>query len=269
MGPGRTLEPYFVDGKTAVRTIGASWTGDPDHPKAGTGVPVLVHDQRYKQPQLLQVEDLEAGLLMGFPAGSTSGRAATQLERLRALGDSCAATSLMLNRFSRHATIRVDGPLSVNSPSSQSSVNSAKQALLAARAQGGPDAIVQLLAELTKEEQLRLLQHMKAPTSPVCHACSVLDLGSSKHLHTQVQVTHSEDLCSISGFESNTEPTWTQGNSYLPLTARDTVTGQDRLMCGTRTSSIQLLWTYCTRLWESSFALAGPSTLSPHINSWQ
>ena len=147
----------------------------------------------------------------------------------RALGDSWdVRTSLMLNRFSGHAAIRVDGPLSVNSPSSQSSVNSAKQALLAARAQGGPDAIVQLLAELTKEEQLRLLQHMKAPTSHVCYADSVVDSGSSKHLHTQVQVTHSEDLCSISGFESNTKPTWTQGDGYLPLTARDTVTGQDR-----------------------------------------
>jgi hypothetical protein len=116
----------------------------------------------------------------------------------------------------------------VNSLSLQSSGNSAKQALLAARAKGGPDNIVQLLAELTKEEQLLLLQHMRAPTSPVFYAGSVLDSGSSKHLHTQVQVTHSEDRCSISGFESNTEPTWTQGNGYLPLTARDTVTGQDR-----------------------------------------
>ena len=160
MGEGRTLEPYFVEGKTTVRTIGASWTGDDNHPKADTAVPVRVYDQRYEQPQSLQAE--EAELLMGFPAGSTSGRAATQIERLRALGDSWdVRTSLMLNRFSRHATIRVDGPLSVNSPSSQSSGNSAKQALLAAsyRAQGGPDAIVQLLAELTKEEQLLLLQH--------------------------------------------------------------------------------------------------------------
>ena len=135
----------------------------------------------------------------------------------------------MLNRFSRHAAIRVDGPLSVTPPSSQSSVNSAKvakQALLAAWAQGWPDAIVQLLAERAKEEQLRLLQHMKTPASPVCYAGSVLDSGSSKHI--QVQVTHSEGLCSSSGFESNIKLTWTRGNGYLPITARDTVTGQDR-----------------------------------------
>ena len=122
----------ILDGKPTVRTIGASWTGDHDHPKADTSVPVLVYDQRYEQPQSLQAE--EAELLMGFPAGSTSGHAVPQIERLGALGDSWdVRTSLMLNRFSRHAIIRVDGPLSVNSPSLQSSGNSAKQALLAAR----------------------------------------------------------------------------------------------------------------------------------------
>ena len=86
MGPGRTLKPYFVDGKPTVRTIVASWTSDPDHPRADTGVPVLVYDQRYEQHRSLQAE--EAELLMGFPAGSTSGRASTQIEALRALGDS-------------------------------------------------------------------------------------------------------------------------------------------------------------------------------------
>ena len=121
---------------------------------------------------------------MGCPAGSTSGRAVTPIDRLRALGDSWdMRTSLMLNRFSRHATIRVDGPLSVNSLSSQSSGRSAKQTLLAAWAQGGPDAIVQLLEKLTMEEQLRMLRFMKAPTSPVLYVGSVLDSGSSKHLH--------------------------------------------------------------------------------------
>ena len=48
---GRILEPYFVEGKTTVRTIGASWTGDDNHPKADTAVPVRVYDQRYEQPQ--------------------------------------------------------------------------------------------------------------------------------------------------------------------------------------------------------------------------
>ena len=103
-----------------------------------------------------------------------------------------------------------------------------RSTLLAAQAQGAPNAIVRLLAALTMEEQLRLLQLMKAPTSPALHAGSVLDSGSSKHLHSQVQVPHSDDLTSITGFESNTKPTWTQGTGYLPLTACDAVTGQPR-----------------------------------------
>ena len=89
-------------------------------------------------------------------------------------------------------------------------------------------SVWQYLLSLSLEEQLRLLQLMKAPTSPVLYAGSILDSGSSKHLHSQVQVTHSDDLTSISGFESNTKLTWTQGNGYLPLTACDTVTGQPR-----------------------------------------
>ena len=97
---------------------------------------------------------------MGYPAGSTSGRAATPIDRLRALGDSWGMrTSLMLNRFSRHATAHVDGPLPVDI-GSLSSQSSGRSALLAARVQGEPDAIVQLLAALTMEEQLRLLQLM-------------------------------------------------------------------------------------------------------------
>ena len=154
-------------------------TGDDNHPIDDTGVSVRVYHQRYEQPRSLQAEEAELLYLMGFPAGSTSGRAVSPIDRLWALGDSWDVhTSIMLNRFSRHATIRVDGPLLVSSPSKQFSGNSVKQALLAARAKGGPDAIVQLLAELTKDEQL---------TCVLCRHCSRLRVHrSSKHIHTQV-----------------------------------------------------------------------------------
>ena len=212
------------------------WTGDHDHPKADTSVPVLVYDQRYEQHQSLQAE--EAELLMDFPAGSTSGHAVPQIERLRALGDSRdVRTFLTLNRFSRHATIRVDGPLSVNSLSLQSSGNSAKQTLLAARAKGGPDAIVQLLAELTKEEQLLLFFFSKLcqELSYVATAEAVLDSGSSQHLHNQVQVT-------------KVTQNRLGHKAMVIFHSQRTILSLDKighLMCGTRTSSIQLLWTYC------------------------
>ena len=137
-------------------------------------------------------------MLMGYPEGSTSGHAATQIDQGWSLGDSwdvCTMSSLMLHCFSKYSTIHVDGPLCV---CLQSSGRSAKQVLLATRAEGEPDAIVQLLATLTMGEhaQLHLLQLIKPPTSPALYAGSVLDsgTGSSKHLHSKVQVTHSDDL---------------------------------------------------------------------------
>ena len=79
-------------------------------PKADTSVPVLVHDVRYEQPQSLQPEESE--MLLGYPPGATAGCAVTPIQQLRSLGDlwdSC--TALMLNRFSRHATIRIEGQM--------------------------------------------------------------------------------------------------------------------------------------------------------------
>jgi len=54
MDPGRTIEPYHVAGKTTIRTIGKSWTGDPDNPVPDTTVPVVVHDVNCEQKQFLR-----------------------------------------------------------------------------------------------------------------------------------------------------------------------------------------------------------------------
>ena len=51
---------------------------------------------------------------------------------------------------------------------------------------------------------------------------------ASAHLHSKVQVTQSDDLRSTSGFNSDNDPTWTQGDGYIPLSAHDTVTGEMR-----------------------------------------
>lgn len=230
MGPGRTLEPYVVEGKTTVRTIGASWIGDPMSPKADTSVPVVVHDIQH--PTAQHLHSTEAEMLLGFHCGATGGRAVTEIDRLRALGDSVdVRVSVMMNRFSKHATIRIDGPPNVL-PRAQSGTSSREQTalstLLAARAQGGPNALVELLQQVPMNTQLELLHILKRTTSPVMYAGSVLDSGSSKHLHTKVQVTHADDVTSLTGFDSSSSPTWTQGNGYLPLIAKDMATGEKR-----------------------------------------
>ena len=222
LSSGCTVELHAVDGKTTVRTIGALWIGDPERPHADTSVPVLVHDARFEQSQPLLVE--EAEMWLGYPAGASAGKGVTPIHRLRGLGDSWdIRTTLMLNRFSRHATVRIDGPSSVPTKEcADSHDRSAHQALLTARVLGGPDALVQLLAELPLQQQIRLLNIMQDQHAPVMYAGSVLDPGSSKHLHSKVQVTHSDDPTSISGFNIETPPTWTQEN---PLAAHDTRTG--------------------------------------------
>ena len=125
-------------------------------------MPVLVHIVHYEQPQSLQPEKAE--MLLGYPLGATAGHAVAPIQQLCSLGDSwdnCA--SLMLNGFSRYATICIEGQMEVGTIDHNTS---AKHALLVARAQGGPDAIVQLLAELTMDEQLQLLQLLKEPSAP-------------------------------------------------------------------------------------------------------
>ena len=74
----------------------------------------------------------------------------------------------MLNRFSTHATVRIDGPIPVLTAGRATTREvAAQQALLAARAQGGPDALVQLLTEMSRDEQLELLQILRRTTAPV------------------------------------------------------------------------------------------------------
>jgi hypothetical protein len=84
MNPGRTVERYQVDGKTCIRTIGASWQGEPDKPTANTSVPVRVFDSAFRQPQDLHVN--EAELFFGLKKDATAGSGVSAKERLRAIG---------------------------------------------------------------------------------------------------------------------------------------------------------------------------------------
>ena len=62
----------------------------------------------------------------------------------------------MINRFSRHASMRIDEPPEVISQHRTAQRERGKrQALLVDRAHGGPNAIVQLLSELSLSRFLR------------------------------------------------------------------------------------------------------------------
>lgn len=90
---------------------------------------------------------------------------------------------------------------------------------------------VQAVCVLDKHMAIsRLRRIMAASTNTVMYAGfqgSVLDSGSSKHLHTKVQVTHADDVASLTGFDSSSQAvTWTEGNGYLPLAIKDTRSGE-------------------------------------------
>ena len=189
MDEGRTVEPYTVDGKVTIRTIGASWQGDPYDPVADTALPNVVHDAYSPGPKHLRVH--EAEMLLGFQANSTAGRGVTPRDRLTGLGDSWdLRVALMINRFSRHATVKVSGPMDVLQSKQSLQDGSIRRTMLAARATGGPDAVVQLLSELTRDEQLHILDVLRRSTdAPVMFAGSVVDGNPAKRIARQTYYT--------------------------------------------------------------------------------
>ena len=85
MEAGRTVEPYVMDGKQTIRTIGSSYYGDRDNPKANTSVPVVVHDVSFEKAQGLR--PAEAEQILGYPPNSTAGRGATANDRMKGIGN--------------------------------------------------------------------------------------------------------------------------------------------------------------------------------------
>jgi hypothetical protein len=235
MEAGRTLEPYTVGGKTTIRTIGKSWTGDPDHPTADTTVPVIVHDEGFEKAQELRAE--EAEMILGWQRGSTAGRGASQKLRLSSLGDGWDFnTVLMINRFSRLARKWVSGPLYPSFEKAHDEADSqvsdlgreAALAELVSELLGMNIADVgDVLAEFPLEEQSAILEMMRqrevaSMEAHVNYAGSVLDSGSGKHLQPRTHVLDAESVSPLVGFTGETD--WTQGNGYLPVEFHDTRT---------------------------------------------
>ena len=84
MQPGRTVEPYYVAGKQTVRTVTASWKGNPHQPQANTAASIVVHDSRFEKAQ--DITPVEAERFLGYPDGSTAGGGVTPKDRLSRLG---------------------------------------------------------------------------------------------------------------------------------------------------------------------------------------
>ena len=220
MDPGRTVEPYTVDGKTTIRTIGKSWAGWSDAPVADTVVPVVVHDVAFEKAQHLRPEEAEQ--ILGFERGATAGRGVSAKDRLTALGDGWdLRTTVMINRFSKLATNSVSGPPFPVEKAQQPTEVLAAQ--LEEISQMDNSVLAEFIGTRPFDEQIKLLELVahSRDTAAVNYAGSVLDSGSSRHLSKRTQVTDVDALVPLTGFNAG-PTTWTQGNGYLPATITDT-----------------------------------------------
>ena len=86
MDRGRSIEKYHVGDRLLTRTIGASWIGDGDKPKASSSKRVFVND--VEDPKDDQLRPNEAESLMGFPQGFTECPGINAKTRLCAIGNS-------------------------------------------------------------------------------------------------------------------------------------------------------------------------------------
>ena len=234
MDAGRTVQRYTANGTTHVRPIGKSWRGDPQNPVADTSRPVLVTDESCTSAQHLRPEEAER--LMGMEPGCTAGQGVTPRQRLKCIGNGWDHNvTVMLLRYSS---------LSRLAPSSQTAdiwsaipeltalttEEKTAQALLQIQQTSmEPSAFALHLSRLEPDHQiwcLSLLKHAAAQggARTVSSNWSVLDSGSSRHLHGDTHVLDPDDCKSLTGFNGSTE--WTTGSGYLPLHMTDMNTDQ-------------------------------------------
>jgi len=219
MDPGRTVQTYEAKGKTKVRTIGASWGGNPQSPEQQSRRKVWVHDTAYPgQPQELRV--IEAEKLHGMEPGATSAPGMTPLNRLKGIGggwDIRIATQLF-----KSLTQSLPKPVCY---AADPRVMEKARGLPVKLTKGHLQAIEdyekldpsKFSADL-KAFYAALLQHPDAPRAAKVNMVlngSIIDSGASKHVCKSIEIedgTRSTRLCGFDGSQR-----WTEGKGYLPI----------------------------------------------------
>jgi site-specific DNA-cytosine methylase len=229
MDPGRTVDTYEAKGKTKVRTIGASWGGDPQSPQQQSRRKVWVHDAAFPgQPQELRITEAEK--LLGMEPGTTSAPGLAPLDRLKAVGggwDVRIATRLF-------KTLSQGSPQPIGYTTAQVREKAlglpqrlTKDHLMAVEdyKEMSPGAVDKLSTEL-QAFYVALLQHSDAPCAAsidapcaasvnmVLHG-SVIDSGASKHVCKSIEIEDGTRSTRLVGFDGSTK--WTEGKGYLPI----------------------------------------------------
>lgn len=219
MDEGRIITKYKAWGKDCVYPIGASWSGPHDNPYAYSARAILVNGHLHLRPH-------EAELLMGLPRDSTAGNRVTWKQRLQCIGDGWDMNVIL--QFFKHSLLvhpRYEGvPVPVPTLLCLSLADQhLQQGLLMIAEQQGSAAVAAALAQYSRSEQehmISLIAHGSSKDGSAVMALqelsdSVLDSGSSRHIHPRTIVTDADMTVALTGFDQSTQ--WTQGGGYLPV----------------------------------------------------
>ena len=88
-----------------------------------------------------------------------------------------------------------------------------------------PDCLSEVLMAMGPDTRDWYISLLAQQCANAMENSSVLDSGSSRHLQSEVCVTHQDDLTPLSGFNGSMQ--WTEGNGYVPVHMQDSITGRE------------------------------------------
>ena len=223
---GRTF-----DLKRGMRTVTASWRGDPENPEQFTSVPIIIKDEN--QPGDQRIRSHEAEKLHHLPSGYTAAPGVTEADRLSAIGDGWDL--LITKRIWEYCPVR--GQIHIQNPTlpenfliPEESLTSADKALIAIMEKCDVDRCLGIITMMdTKEKQIRAFrcylqsrQNKKDHTKPIHNVeklhYAVIDSGASRHASKRVIVRDPNDVIELRGFTG--ESTISGGTGDLPFTIK-------------------------------------------------
>jgi hypothetical protein len=226
MDKGRTVVKYMAHGKPCLYPVNASWGGPHDNPVSTSERAVRVRDELHDTLQHLRPH--EAELLHGLPRNCTAGAGVSDKQRLQCIGEGWDLNVILL--FFRHSRLaRNDAtPVDLTAAIPQLLVISdadyaLQQGLMMILENQGAAELAKALSQYDHDTQLHmiaLMQHSVSSSSRCCLSArdlmeSVLDSGSSRHIHPRAVVTDAEQSVALTGFDHSLQ--WTEGGGYFPV----------------------------------------------------
>ena len=207
---GRTF-----DLKNGMRTMTASWRGDPDDPEQFTSVPIRIVDKSLHGYQ--RIKSHEAERLHHLQPGCTAAPGVTEADRLSAIGDGWDL--LITRRIWEYYPFKAVVPGAPTLPDgvimTTEELDVQTEMLIALMENLEDEACFNIIEEMQPcAKQIRAFRcfitsraNRGNPTYVVNHAegFAVLDSGSSRHVSRRVKVTDPTAVTMLRGFSGETK----------------------------------------------------------------